>query len=104
MTECRVYQVIPVQNGALLRADPASTVASPVCARAVRPAHWRAHYTCTNTHSQFNIFRALRREPRGQKPPNKAGQVSEWGRPDPQNKPWEDHQGVSASKPRKTLF
>ena len=43
------------------------------------------------THSQFNIFRALRREPRGQKPPNKAGQVSEWGRPDPQKKPWEGH-------------
>ncbi len=32
VTECRDYQVIPAQNGALLRADPASTVASPVCA------------------------------------------------------------------------
>jgi hypothetical protein len=42
---------------------------------------------------QFNIFRALRREPRGQKPPNKVRQASEWGRPDPQNKPRKDHQG-----------
>jgi hypothetical protein len=56
------------------------------------------------THGQFNIFRALRCEPRGQKPPNKVYKASEWGRSDPQNKPWEDHQGVSSSKPRKTLF
>jgi hypothetical protein len=52
-------------------------------------------YSDDRTHSQFNIFQALRREPRGQKPPNKVYQASEWGRPDPQNKPWEDHQGVS---------